>query len=170
MLFRSLGSVASNARRAMDAAARRELGILRRLSQGIIEVGRKIIAMNALFLSEQEVVRITDKKFVQIRRDDLAGRFDLSLSISTAEEDDSKAQELAFMLQTAGPTMDPELGKIIWGKIARLRKMPDLAERIETYQPQPDPMTIARAEKEIALLDAQIEKERALALDRKSVV
>lgn len=164
----ALGSVASNARRALDAAARRELGILRRLSQGIIEVGRKIIAMNALFLSEQEVVRITDKKFVQIRRDDLAGRFDLSLSISTAEEDDSKAQELAFMLQTAGPNMDPDLGKIIWGKIARLRKMPDLAEKIENYQPQPDPLLQAKAQKEIELLDAQIEKERALAFKHMS--
>ena len=159
----SLGQVASNARSALDAAARRELGILRRLSKGIIEVGRKVIAMNAEFLSEEEVVRITDKKFVQVRRDDLAGRFDLRLTISTAEEDARKAEELAFMLQTAGPNMDLEFSKIIWADIARLRKMPDLAERIETYQPQPDPIEQAKAAKEIELLDAQIAKEIALA-------
>lgn len=159
----ALGSVASNARSALDAAAKRELGILRRLAQGIIDVGRKIIAMNSEFLSAEEVVRITDDKFVQVRRDDLAGKFDLRLSISTAEEDASQAQELAYMLQTAGPSMDIEFMKLILGKIARLRKMPDLAEKIESYAPQPDPMAVAKAEKEIALLDAQIAKENALA-------
>jgi len=159
----SLGQVASNARSALDAAARRELGILRRLSQGILDVGRKIIAMNAEFLSEKEVVRVTDKKFVEVRRDDLAGNYDLRLVISTAEEDARKAEELAFMLQTAGPSMDLEFSKIIWADIARLRKMPELAQKIESYQPQPDPLAQAKAEKEIQLLDAQIAKEVALA-------
>ena len=159
----SLGAVASNARNALDAAALRELGILRRLAQGIIDVGRKIIAMNAEFLSEQEVVRITDSQFVQVRRDDLAGNFDLRLTISTAQEDAQKAEELAFMLQTAGPNMDLEFSKMIWADIARLRHMPGLAERIEKYQPQPDPMVQAKLEKEIQLLDAQIAKEVALA-------
>ena len=159
----ALGNVASNAGRALDAAAKRELGILRRLAQGILDVGRKIIAMNAEFLSEQEVVRITDDQFIQVRRDDLAGNFDLRLSISTAEEDASQAEQLAFMLQTAGPNMDLEFMKLILAKIARLRKMPDLAAAIEKYQPQPDPLAQAKAQKEVQLLDAQIAKEQALA-------
>lgn len=159
----ALGEGARNAGRVLDAAARRELGILRRLAQGILEVGRKIIAMNAKFLSEEEVVRITDKKFVQVRRDDLAGNFDLRLVISTAEEDAAKAEELAFMLQTAGPKMDLEFSKLIWADIARLRKMPGLAERIEKYQPQPDPMQVQMQQMEMALIQAQIAKENALA-------
>ena len=159
----SLGDVATGVRGALDAASKRELGILRRLAHGVLEVGRKIIAMNAEFLSEKEVVRVTDQKFVQVRRDDLAGNFDLRLTISTAEEDNNKAQELAFMLQTAGPNMDLEFSKLIWSDIARLRKMPALAEKIEKYQPQPDPIAEAKAEKEIQLLDAQILKEQALA-------
>lgn len=159
----SLGSVSSNAGRALDAAAKRELGILRRLAQGILDVGRKIIAMNAEFLSEREVVRITDDKFIEVRRDDLAGNFDLRLTISTAEEDAAQAQELAFMLQTAGPSMDFEFAQMILAKIARLRKMPDLAEKIEKYQPKPDPIAQAKAEFEVELLKAQIFKEQALA-------
>ena len=159
----SLGSVASNAGRALDAAAKRELGILRRLSQGILDVGRKIIAMNAEFLSEEEVVRITDDKFIQVRRDDLAGKFDLRLVISTAEEDAKKAEELAFMLQTGGPNMDLEFVKMILAEIARLRKMPALAEKIEKFQPQPDPIAKAMGEKQLELLAAQIQKELALA-------
>lgn len=159
----ALGSVASNARSALDAAAKRELGILRRLAQGIIDIGRKIIAMNAEFLSESEIVRITDDKFIQVRRDDLAGKFDLRLSISTAEEDASQAQELAYMLQTAGPSMDIEFMKMILAKIARLRKMPDLAQQIERYTPQPNPLAEMKAQMEIKLLEAQIAKEQALA-------
>lgn len=159
----SLGDVAAGVRGALDAASKRELAILRRLSNGIIEIGRKFISMNALFLSDREVIRITNEDFVEIRRDDLPGNFDLRLSISTAEEDNNKAQELAFMLQTMGNNMDPEMSKMILSDITRLRKMPDLAKKIESYQPQPDPLAQKRMELEIALLEAQVQKEQALA-------
>ena len=159
----SLGSVATGVRGALDAASKRELGILRRLAQGIIDLGYKIIAMNSEFLSEEETVRITATQFVQVRRDDLAGKYDLRLSISTAEEDNAKAQELSFMLQTIGNSMDFAATQMILEEIARLKKMPDLAKKIATYQPQPDPIAQMKAQKEIELLEAQITKERALA-------
>lgn len=159
----SLGNVAAGVRGALDAASKRELGILRRLSQGILEIGRKFIAMNAEFLSDREVVRITNDKFIDIRRDDLPGNFDLKLSISTAEEDNNKAQELAFMLQTMGNNMDPEMSRILLADIAKLRKMPELANKIKNYQPQPDPMQQKKMELEIALLEAQIATEQAKA-------
>jgi len=159
----TLGDVAAGVRGALDAASKRELGILRRLAAGIVAVGRKWVSMNAEFLSEKEVVRITNEKFVTVRRDELPGEYDLKLSISTAEEDNNKAEQLAFMLQTMGNNMDPDLSKMILSDIARLRKMPDLAEKIENYQPQPDPMAIKKAELEIALLEAQVANEQAQA-------
>lgn len=158
-----LGDVAAGVRGALDAASKRELGILRRLSSGITQIGRKIISMNAEFLSDTEVVRVTNDEFTSIRRDDLAGNFDLKLSISTAEEDNNKAEQLGFLLQTVGPNSDPELMKMILSDIAKLRKMPDLAHKIESYQPQPDPMQQKRAELEIALLEAQLANEQAKA-------
>lgn len=158
----SLGATAANGRSALDAASKREMGILRRLAAGIIQIGRKFISMNAEFLSDEEVIRITDTEFVSVRRDDLAGNFDLQLTISTAEEDNKKAEELAFMLQTMGNNMDPELSKMILADIARLRKMPDMAKKIEEYTPQPDPMMMKKMELEIALLEAQIAKEQSL--------
>jgi hypothetical protein len=164
----SLGDVAAGVRGALDAASKRELGILRRLSNGIVKIGRKIISMNAEFLSDKEVVRITNEEFVTIRRDDLPGNFDLKLSISTAEEDNNKAEQLAFLLQTVGPNGDRGLLNMILGDIARLRKMPDLAHRIETFQPEPDPLAQKKAELEIALLEAQVEKERAQAMNFQS--
>lgn len=159
----SLGNVASLGRGALDAASKRELGILRRLSDGIVKIGRKIISMNAEFLSEEEVVRVTNDEFVRVRRDDLPGNFDLVLTISTAEEDNAKAQELAFMLQTTGNGMDPGLSKIILSDIAKLRKMPDLAKRILTFEPEPDPIAEQKAMLELQLLQSQIQETLAKA-------
>ena len=164
----SLGDVAAGVRGALDAASKRELGILRRLSNGIIKIGRKVISMNAEFLSDTEVVRITNDEFAVVKKDDLAGNFDLRLSISTAEEDNNKAEQLAFLLQTVGPNSDPEMMKMILSDIAKLRKMPDLAKRIESYQPQPDPLAQEEAMLRIELLKAQIAKENALAMQHQS--
>jgi hypothetical protein len=160
----SLGDVAAGVRGALDAASKRELGILRRLSAGMVRIGQKIVAMNAEFLSEKEVIRVTNEEFVTIHRDELAGKYDLKLSISTAEEDNNKAEQLAFLLQTMGNNMDPELSKMILSDIARLRKMPDMAQKIEDYAPKPDPMAQKKMELEIELLQAQVENERAKAL------
>jgi len=159
---KALGDSVGGGRDAMDAASKREAGILLRLAQGVKEIGRMIVAMNAVFLSEEEVVRITDEEFVTVRRDDLAGKFDIALAISTAEEDNKKAEELAFLLQTTGPNGDPVEIRMIRAELARLRKMPEFAKRIEEYEPKPDPLAVAKAQKEVELLDAQIAKERAL--------
>ena len=118
--------------------------------------------MNSEFLEEEEVVRITNNTFIPVRRDDLAGNFDLKLTISTAESDNNKAQELSFMLQTMGNNMDPSMSKLILSEIARLRQMPDLAKQIEDFEPQPSPeeqeiqqLQIEKLKAEVELLKAQ---------------
>ncbi len=156
-----LGNTATGVRGALDAASKRELGILRRLAEGIKQVGRKIIAMNAEFLSEEEIVRVTNEEFIPVKRDDLPGDYDLRLTISTAEADNQKAEELAFMLQTTAQSMGPAFAQIILEDIARLRKMPDLAKKIKDYQPTPDPMAQKMQELEIALKEAQVRNETA---------
>jgi hypothetical protein len=153
-----LGRSATAARSALDAAGKRELGILRRLAGGIIEIGRKIMAMNAVWLSEEEIVRVTNEDFIQVQRDDLKGNIDIKLKISTAEADDTKAQELAFMLQTVGNSLPPQFSLMIMAEIAKLRKMPELAKQIQEYEPQPDPVAQALQQLEVAKLEAEIEK------------
>lgn len=152
----SLGDSATGVRGALDASSKREMGILRRLSNGIIQIGRKIISMNFEFLEEEEVVRITNDMFIPIRKDDLEGNFDLKLTIATAEVDNAKAQELAFMMQTMGNNLPPEQSNLILSEIARLRNMPDLAKEIREYQPQPDPMAQQLQELEMQKLQAEI--------------
>ncbi|QWY83529.1 putative portal protein [Rhizobium phage RHph_X2_28B] len=164
------GDVAAGIRGVLDAASKREMAILRRLAKGMTEIGNKIIAMNGVFLSDKEVIRITNEQFVEVSREDLQGQFDLEVDISTAEVDNAKAQDLGFMLQTIGPNMDLGMTKLILTQIAELKRMPDLAHMIKTYAPQPDPLQqrlqeaeIRKAEMEVAKLQSEIDLNKAKA-------
>lgn len=166
------GDVAAGIRGMLDAAAKREMSILRRLAQAMQEVGRKIISMNAAFLSESEVVRVTNEEFVEIRREDLGGDYDLVVDISTAEIDNTKAQDLAFILQTTGQSCPPEILMRILSEIARLKRMPELAHSLKTYQPQPDPVAeelkqlqLQEAKLKVAKLESEIAVNHAKARD-----
>lgn len=169
------GEVAAGIRGVLDAASKREMAILRRLAKGFVELGNKICAMNAVFLSKEEVVRVTNDEFVTVKREDLKGNFDLQVDISTAEIDDMQAKDLGFMLQTIGPDEDPAMRRMILAKIARLKRMPDLAKNIETYKPEPDPMqekmkelALLKAQAEIDELQSKIELNRAKAAEARS--
>lgn len=152
------GDVAAGIRGMLDAASKREMAILRRLAQGISQVGRKIIAMNAEYLSEEEVVRVTNDEYVTIKRDELAGEFDLEVDIATAEVDNAKSQDLGFMLQTMGPNMDPQISMQLLAEIAELKRMPALAHRLRNWQPQPDPVAEQLKQLELQKLQAELEK------------
>ena len=160
----SIGSeTAAGVKSANDATSKRDTAILRRFADGVVKLGKKTIAMNQQFLEEREVVRITNEEFVAIRKQDLEGNFDLKVTIATAEEDQAKAQELAFMMQTMGNTMDAGMSSMILADIARLRKMPELEKKLRTFKPEPDPLAIKKAELEIALLEAEVATEQAKA-------
>lgn len=159
------GRVARGISGAMDAAGQREMSILRRIAEGMRILGKKVISMNQVFLEEKEIVRVTDEEFVEIKRDDLAGNFDLIVDISTQSVDEAKAQDLGFMLQTQGPNMDPGLEQVILAEIADLKRMPHLAERIRSYEPKPNPLDEKLKELQIAKLEADIELDRARAAE-----
>ena len=164
------GDVAAGIRGVLDAASKREMAILRRLAKGMTEIGNKIIAMNAVFLSEKEVIRVTNKEFITVKREDLIGNFDLETDISTAEVDNAKAQDLAFMLQTLGPNSDPGIVMMILAEIADLKRMPELANKLRNWRPQPSPeqqelqrLEIEKARKEVEKLQSEISLNNAKA-------
>lgn len=159
----SLGSSVGGIKSALSAAAKREMSILRRLVEGMVRIGKKIISMNAQFLDSEMVVKLTDEEYVQVNPDDLTGNFDLKLDISTAEADNEKAQELAFMLQTLGNNVPFDMLKMVLVDIARLRKMHTLAKMLEGYQPQPDPYEERMKEVQIALDEAKVMEMQAQA-------
>jgi len=133
------GDVAAGIRGALDAASKREMAILRRIAKGMVEIANKIVAMNAIFLSKEETIRVTNNEFVEVKREDLQGNFDLEADISTAEIDNQKAQDLAFMLQTIGNNMDIGITLMILSEIADLKRMPELAQKLRTFKPQMSP-------------------------------
>lgn len=152
------GDVAAGIRGVLDAASKREMAILRRIAKGVAEIGSKIIAMNAVFMSEEETIRITNEKFVTVRREDLAGNFDLEVDISTAEVDNQKAQDLAFMLQTIGPNGDPSMVLMILAEIADLKRMPELANKLRKFKPEPTPEQQRMTE--LAIQKAELENQK----------
>lgn len=157
------GAVARGISGALDAAGQREMSILRRMAEGMKQVAVKIISMNAYFLEKKEVIRVTDEEFIEIKREELRGNFDLKVDISTANVDEQKANDLGMILQTVGPDMDPGLRGVILAEIADLKRMPHLAKQIREYAPQPDPMQQEMQRLQIELLKAQIANENAKA-------
>lgn len=158
----SLGSTATATTAIMDSAAARRLNIVRNIAENMIKpILRKWLAYNAEFLDEETQYRITNEEFIWLKRDDLGARIDIDLAISTSEDNKATASELSFLLQTIGPSEDPNLRKMIIADICDLYKKPELAKSIREYQPQPDPLAQRLQELQIQMLEAQIENERA---------
>lgn len=160
----SLGQTSTGIRAAVDSASSRRLNIVRGISENLIKpLLRKWLAYSSEFLDEESQIRITNDEFVWIKREDLEARIDIDLTISTSDDNQAKASELAFMLQTIGPSEDPKIRQIIMSNIARLYRMPELAKLLENYEPTPDPAAQKMSELQIALLEAQVANERAKA-------
>ena len=157
----ALGSTATGIRSALDAVSKRELNIIRRIAKGLVEIGHHILAMNSVFLNDEEIIRITDDHFVTIRRESLAGRFNIKLKVSTAEANNMKANQFSFMLQTLGNTLPWDVTKIIMAELARLQEMPDIAQQLLAYTPEPDPLAQQEAQLRIMKLQAEIEMAQA---------
>lgn len=157
------GKTVSKTGMSVDAAGKREMSILRRLAKGVSDIGAKILAMDTVFLSEEEVIRVTNRTLVTIKREDIQGSFDLEVEINTAEVDDAKSQDIGFLLQTIGPNLDPKITFEMMAQIADLKRLPDLAEKLRTYTPQPDPIQAAKAQAEVQKIqsEAQYNMSRA---------
>lgn len=157
----ALGKTASGVRGAMSASAKRDAAILRRIAAGITKLAYSFQEMNATFLTEDDYVRITNDKFVPVDPNNLNGDFDLKIDISTAEEDAAKVQDLAFLLQTGQSSFPFEFTKKILAKIANLKKLPDLEQFIDNYQPAPDPIAEKKAQLELSKLELENELLKA---------
>jgi hypothetical protein len=137
----ALGSTATSARGAMDAAATRRMNVVRNIAENLVKpLMRKWMAYNSEFLEEEEVIRVTNSEYVPVRRDDLTGRIDIDISISTMEDNSAKSQELEFLLQTLGPSLPFELTQQLMADVLELMRMPDKAEALRKFQPPKDPM------------------------------
>lgn len=160
----SLGETATGIRGVLDSASTRRLNIVRNISENLVKpLLRKWLAYNTEFLDEGTQFRITNEEFLRLKKEDLEAKVDIDITISTSDDNQAKAHELAFLLQTLAPSEDPNIRRAIMAKIASLHKMPDLAKSIEEYQPQHDPFTEQLQQLQLQLLEAQVANERAKA-------
>lgn len=167
----SLGGTATGARGALDATSTRRMNIVRNIAENLVKpLMRKWMSYNSEFLEDEEVVRVTNEKFVPVRRDDLSGRIDIDITIATAEDNAAKSQELSFLLQTVGPNEDPEIRRELMADIMELMRMPDQAKRLREYKPQADPveeemkrLQLENLQLENSHLKAQIQDKQARA-------
>lgn len=163
----SLGGTATGARGALDATSTRRLNIVRNIAENLVKpLMRKWMAYNAEFLEESEVVRITNEEFVEVRRDDLAGKIDIDITVSTQEDNAARAQELGFLLQTLGSSLPFDMTRMIMAEIAKLSKLPTLEKSILEYKQEPDPVQQKMQELQLAKLEAEIQRLKADAMHK----
>ena len=158
----SLGSSATAARGMLDATALRRLHLVRNIAENLVKpLMRKWMVYNSEFLEEEEVVRVTNEEYVPVRRDDLEGKVDIDITISTYEEANARSQELGFMLQTLGNSIPFELTQLILSEIVKLGRMPELEKALREYKPQPDP--IQEQIKQLEIQKLQLENSKLMA-------
>lgn len=147
----------------LDGGNLRKLQIVKSVAENLVKpLLRKWLEYSAELLEDEQVFRMTGgEHFEIIRRDDLYGQIDIDLAISTNEDNAVRVNQLAFLLQTIGPNEDPNIRKMIMAEIMKLHKMPELATRIENYEPQPDPLLVAQQQLMIEKLKAEIAELQA---------
>lgn len=162
----SLGATATGVRGALDATSVRRLNRVRNISENLVKpLMRKWLSYSSEFLSDEEIIRVTNEEYVPIRRDDLSGKVDLQINVSTAEDNAAKSQELSFLLQTLGNTVPLDITKMLMADMLELMKMPDKAKALREYQQEPDPLQQQKVQLEIQklMLDNELTKARIAA-------
>ena len=151
-----IGQSGASSRGVIDGGNLRKLMVVRNIAENMLKpLFRKWLELNAELLGDETLFRLSNDTFELIRRDDLYGAIDIDLSISTSEDNAMKNSELGFILQTIGPNEDPEIRKLLLGKMIDNFREPELAEKIRNYVPQPDPLAVAKAQAEIENIQAQ---------------
>ena len=159
----SLGSSVGGIRSAMDATSKRNLGVLRRISDELLRNLARHMLVNAQeFLDEETVVRLSDGEFVDILKQDLQMEFDLRVDINTPEKEQEVSDKIAFMYQTMSNDQPSELQKIMMKKWATVNKMPDIVKDIdEMPEPEPSPEEIKMQQMQMQIMELDIELKMA---------
>jgi hypothetical protein len=158
----SIGKIGSSTsataiRGSLDATAKRELGVLRRYKKMLEKVFGKMIELNRIFLTDKQMFRISNDKYLVVNREKMFGRFDIKIEVTTPEDVENKINKKSFLLQTLGNTIPFEITKEMMADIAKLEEDPQAEKRLREYQPQPDPIAQQKAQLELSLLQWQIE-------------
>jgi len=148
----NISNTATGVKSATDATSKRDLSVLKRLSNGLIQhMGRLTIANMQAFMEPEKVIRITENEFITVTREDVQGEFDLTLDIRTPEKDAADAQQMMTLLQTGIANVDSRITNIMLADLLRLWKRPQVAKIVESMPP-PEP---SQAEQELMAMNKE---------------
>jgi hypothetical protein len=150
----ALTASATSIRSALDATGKRSLSIMRRLNEMFSDIAKMTISMNQKFLKEEEIIRLTNKEFITVRRDDLQGDFDIRINVSTPEKDSENSEKLMVLMQTQAGMMSPEVAKAHYVHLAKLMGQDALAKIVQETDTGPSETEIKT--QEINLQNAQL--------------
>ena len=113
----------------------------------------------AILLILKQVEKIYDNKTVN---------YDFKLRVGTDASNQIKINQINMLMQQTAPLIQanvvpPDIVKELIAKLFELFEYPDLADKIEKYQPQPDPIKQQMTQLEMAGLKGKADKEEALA-------
>jgi hypothetical protein len=144
----------------MNSLMLKELDTINNIAENLIKpmLNKWLIYIYDL-LEPSEIENITKMKFVEPEKELIINYLDnFTIDISTQQTDEIKASELTFMMQTLGNTIPFDITKLMMVEIARLKKMPNLAQQIKEFEPKPDPYE--EQLKQIQLQQAQLELQK----------
>lgn len=152
------GQTVQGMSQAVTALTQRENDILFRIGKGLEQIGNKIVAMNQVWLGEEEFISLTQSEFVPIRREEIQGEFFLNVSIKSNSEAEGKAQQLTFVAQTLGSDVDWEIRKIFLLEICKLYNLDTMLTAIKNYEPKPDEVAQQAQQMQLQELQSKIAK------------
>ena len=115
----------------------------------------------------QQVIMLIDKEIQDIfNKEDI--KYDIRFRIGSDGLTQIKVSQLNMLLQQLIPAMQSgsipgDILKKLLAKLAELMEFPQIADEIESYEPQPDPMQQQMMQLEMMEKQAKAEKEKALA-------
>jgi hypothetical protein len=104
---KSLNKTATGITAIMGAANQRIEMVARMFAEtGVVDLFRLLVEMNAMFVDQEQVVRLTQGKYLQIRPDDLKGEFDLDIAAGIgAGQRQEATQNMMLLLSQIYPAM-----------------------------------------------------------------
>ncbi len=154
-------STATSANIAASMGQKRMMEIVRRYSELIKELMRKWISYNKVYLSPQEVIRVSGN-YIEFTPDDIDGSYDIDINVGVDGIEESKANQITMLMQQIGNlagTVNPKTLHSLLAKLADIWGFVDVAAELEAYEaPPPDPAVSQKVALELEKLQAEIDK------------
>ena len=154
----SLGNTDASKSGRLPSGSIREYDLVKNIAETAIKpLLKKWLFYCYDFMEPDEISKITGLPYTTSMDGSYLGSIvDFDVTISTNQVNESKARELAFLMQTLGNNLPFELTKIIMGEMAKLKNMDELANKLQGYKPKPDPLTQQYKQLEIEKLKAEV--------------